>query len=66
MVPEGARKNADGHQGQDDRRQLRHLQAGELKDNTGKVVIPKGKAFKQTDLELEGMNYLVEGVIGSI
>ena len=37
---------------------------GELKDNTGKVVIPKGKVFKQTDIELEGMNYLVEGVIG--
>jgi basic membrane protein A len=39
---------------------------GELKDNTGKVVIPKGKVFKQTDLELEGMNYLVEGVIGKV
>jgi len=26
--------------------------------------VPKGKSFKQTDLELEGMNYLVEGVIG--
>ena len=37
---------------------------GELKDNNGKVVIPKGKVFKQTDIELEGMNYLVEGVIG--
>jgi simple sugar transport system substrate-binding protein len=40
--------------------------AGEMKDNTGKVVIPKGKAFKQTDIELEGMNYLVEGVIGKV
>ena len=37
---------------------------GELKDNTGKVVIPKGTAIKQTDSVLEGMNYLVEGVIG--
>ncbi len=37
---------------------------GELKDNTGKVVVPRGKVFKQTDIELEGMNYLVEGVIG--
>lgn len=35
-----------------------------LKDNTGKVVVAAGKALKQTDLELEGMNYLVEGVIG--
>jgi simple sugar transport system substrate-binding protein len=40
--------------------------AGELKDNTGKVVIPKGKSFKQTDVELESMGYLVEGVIGKI
>jgi DNA-binding LytR/AlgR family response regulator len=40
--------------------------AGELKDNTGKVVIPKGTVLKQTDPVLEGMNYLVEGVIGSI
>jgi basic membrane protein A and related proteins len=40
--------------------------AAEMKDNTGKVVIPKGKVFKQTDLELEGMNYLIEGVVGKI
>jgi len=39
---------------------------GELKDNAGKVVIAKGKTLKQTDLELESMNYLVEGVIGSV
>ena len=26
--------------------------------------IATGKAFKQTNIELEGMNYLVEGVIG--
>ena len=25
---------------------------GELKDNTGKVVIPAGKVLKQTDMEL--------------
>jgi len=37
---------------------------GPVKDNTGKVVIPKGKVFKQTDMELESMNYLIEGVIG--
>ena len=63
MVPEGARKNAE-----DIRARMIagsfDIFAGELKDNTGKVVVPKGKAFKQTDLELEGMNYLVEGVIG--
>jgi simple sugar transport system substrate-binding protein len=38
---------------------------GGLKDNTGKVVIPEGKDMKQTDPELEKMDYLVEGVIGS-
>jgi simple sugar transport system substrate-binding protein len=37
-----------------------------LKDNKGALVIPAGKALKQTDLELEKMNYLVEGVIGSV
>jgi len=63
MVSEGARKNAESVRakmlaGSFD------IFAGELKDNTGKVVIPKGKVFKQTDMELEGMNYLVEGVIG--
>lgn len=39
---------------------------GPLKDNTGKEVIAAGKAFKQTDIELEGMNYLVEGVVGKV
>ena len=39
---------------------------GPLKDNTGKEVIAAGKAFKQTDLELESMNYLVEGVVGKV
>ena len=62
----GARGRAQAGRGRSSARwwpALRHLQ-GELKDNTGKEVIPAGKAFKQTDLELEGMNYLVEGVIG--
>lgn len=40
--------------------------AGPLKDNKGKEVILAGKALKQTDLTLESMNYLVDGVIGSI
>jgi len=37
---------------------------GPLKDNTGKVVIPAGVEQKQTDVALEKMDYLVEGVIG--
>jgi basic membrane protein A len=39
---------------------------GEIKDNTGKVVIAAGEQLKQQDPKLEQMNYLVEGVIGSI
>jgi basic membrane protein A len=37
---------------------------GPLKDNTGKVVIAAGAEQKQTDIALESMNYLVEGVVG--
>jgi simple sugar transport system substrate-binding protein len=63
MVGEAARKNAE-----DVRKKMMagsfDIFVGEMKDNTGKVVIPKGKALKQTDLELESMNYLVEGVVG--
>lgn len=65
MVPEGARKNAE-----DVRKKMLaggfDIFAGELKDNTGKVVIAKGKALQQTDVQLESMNYLVEGVIGKV
>ena len=38
---------------------------GPLKDNKGKEVIAAGKSLKQTAMELESMNYLVEGVVGS-
>jgi basic membrane protein A len=37
---------------------------GPLKDNTGKVVIPAGTEQKQTDIALESMAYLVDGVVG--
>jgi len=37
---------------------------GELKDNSGKVVIPAGTSLSQRDPTLETMNYLVEGTIG--
>jgi basic membrane protein A len=39
---------------------------GPLKDNKGAVVIPAGVERPQTDIELEKMNYLVEGVVGKI
>jgi simple sugar transport system substrate-binding protein len=38
---------------------------GPIKDNTGKVVIPEGKSYSQTDIWLESMDWMVEGVIGS-
>ena len=38
---------------------------GELKDNTGKVIIAKGKELKAKDVDLEKMDWLVEGAIGS-
>ena len=38
---------------------------GPLKDNKGNTVIPDGKALDDQDPSLWGMNYLVEGVIGS-
>ena len=38
---------------------------GPLKDNTGKEVIAAGESHGQTDIVLEAMSYLVEGVIGA-
>lgn len=37
---------------------------GPLRDNTGRVVIPDGVVHQQTAIELESMDYLVEGVVG--
>lgn len=39
---------------------------GPMKDNKGGVIIAAGKAYPETALELESMNYLVEGVIGKL
>ena len=39
---------------------------GPLKDNKGGTVIPAGTSLEMTNVELEKMNWLVEGVIGSI
>jgi len=38
---------------------------GPLKDNKGNVVATEGQAFPETAIELESMDYLVEGVLGS-
>ena len=39
---------------------------GTLKDNRGRVVIPAGKAYPVTDVELDKMDWLVEGVEGRV
>ncbi|MDM0002482.1 BMP family ABC transporter substrate-binding protein [Variovorax sp. J22P240] len=65
MVTDAAKKNADDIKA----KMLAgtfDIFSGPLKDNKGAVVIAGGKTLKQTDLELEKMNYLVEGVVGSI
>ena len=41
------------------------LAARAIKDNTGKTVIAAGESHGQTDVWLESMSWLVEGVIGS-
>jgi basic membrane protein A len=42
------------------------IYTGPIKDNTGKVAIAAGASHPQTDIELEKMDYLVEGVAGKI
>ncbi len=64
MVPDAAKKVADGIKARMAAGSF-DIFKGPLKDNKGATVIPAGKAYKQTDLELEKMNYLVEGVVGS-
>ena len=38
---------------------------GPMKDNKGNEVIAGGKSFAEDAIELESMDYLVEGVVGS-
>jgi simple sugar transport system substrate-binding protein len=64
-VSEAARKNADGVKA----RMMKGdfvIFKGPLKDNTGKTVIDAGVSQKQTEVVLEQMAYLVEGVIGKV
>ncbi|MBC7730346.1 MAG: BMP family ABC transporter substrate-binding protein [Bacteriovorax sp.] len=65
MVPAAARQNADDIKAKMIAGTFDIFQGG-LKNNKGAVVIPAGKALKQSDIELEKINYLVEGVIGSV
>jgi simple sugar transport system substrate-binding protein len=64
-VSETARKTADGVKA----KMLKGdfvIFKGPIKDNTGKTVIDNGVTQKQTDVVLEQMGYLVEGVIGKV
>ena len=65
MVSDAAKKNADATKAKMIAGGL-DVFKGPLKDNKGGVIIAAGKSFKQSDVELEKMNYLVEGVLGSI
>jgi simple sugar transport system substrate-binding protein len=42
------------------------IYVGEIQDNTGEVKIPDGEEVEQTAVELETMDWLVEGVEGSV
>jgi basic membrane protein A and related proteins len=64
-VPEAARKKADAVKAQMMKGDF-VIFKGPVKDNTGKTVIDAGVSQKQTDVVLEQMNYLVEGVIGKV
>lgn len=65
MVTDAAKKNADDIKAKMVAGTF-DIFKGPLKDNKGNTIIAAGKTLKQTDLELEKMNYLVEGVVGSI
>ena len=65
MVPDAAKKTADAIKAKMIAGTF-DIFVGGLKSNKGAVVIPGAKPLKQTDPDLEKMNYLVEGVIGSV
>jgi simple sugar transport system substrate-binding protein len=64
-VTEAARKHADAVKAEIMKGGFAVFK-GPLMDNTGKVVIPAGKVYAETAIELESTNWLVDGVKGSI
>src|SRR5690242_5964683 len=64
-VSEAARKKADGVKAQMMKGDF-VIFKGPIKDNTGRTVIDQAVSQKQTDVVLEQMNYLVEGVVGKV
>jgi basic membrane protein A len=63
-VSEAARKHADATKAEIMKGGYSVIK-GPLKDNKGGMVVASGAAYVETAIELEGMNYLVEGVVGS-
>ena len=64
-VPEAARKHADAVKA-DIMKGNYSVFKGPMKDNKGKEIIAGGKIYQESAIELESMDYLVEGVIGAI
>ena len=64
-VPEAARRNADAVKAEMMRGGYSVFK-GPLQDNRGNQVIPAGTAYPETAIQLESMDYLVQGVNGAI
>ncbi len=65
-VSEAARKQADSVKAEMIKSPDYAVFKGPLKSNAGKEMIPTGKSYPEAAIELESMDYLVEGVIGAI
>ncbi len=64
-VPDAARKQVEAVQA-DMMKGGYAVIKGPLKDNKGNVVASAGQSYQESAIELEKMNYLVEGVIGAL
>lgn len=65
IVPEAAQADAETARDQLISKELAIFE-GELKDNKGNVILPAGEEYEQQNLELEKMDWLIEGVKGSV
>jgi basic membrane protein A len=64
-VPDEAKAAADAAKDQLLKGELVIYQ-GELKNNKGGIILPAGEVYEQQNVELEKMDYLIEGVNGSV
>ncbi|MBE9079285.1 BMP family ABC transporter substrate-binding protein [Romeria aff. gracilis LEGE 07310] len=65
IVPDAAQADAETARDQLISKELVIFE-GELKDNKGNTIIPAGEEYEQQNLELEKMDWLIEGVKGSV